>query len=309
MMGRPSAPGRRRALLAGLAGMASPVWALSEGTPSRTALSTAIQRAAHQLIERPLVFTDPTALAILGAQRVRWLAMELDRFRTPAAAALRASLVLRSRYAEDQLALAWRAGVRQCVVLGAGLDTLALRNPFPGLRIFEVDHPSTQSWKLGLMRAHGLTSGPGVTHVPVDFETQSLAQQLARAGLHSDRPVFFTWLGVTMYLSREAVTRTLEYVARDCARGSAIVFDYLLTEDLLSAADRAARARLAIAVAQVGEPWVSAFEPGSLSMTLSALGFSRIEDLDQASAQQRYFGAHGSGFSASNASRVLRAGT
>lgn len=309
MSGRPHDPGRRGALLAGLACAASPAWALSDGAPSRTALSTAMQRAAHQLIERPLVFVDPAALSILGAKRVRWLAMELDRFRTPAAAALRASLVLRSRYAEDQLTLAWRAGVRQCVVLGAGLDTLALRNPLAGVRIFEVDHPSTQQWKLGLMRANGLMTGSNVTYVPVDFETQSLAQRLAQAGLRSDQPVFFTWLGVTMYLSREAVTRTLDFVARGCARGSAIVFDYLLAETLLSVSDRAARARLAQAVAQVGEPWVSAFDPGSLVTELRGLGFTQIEDLDQAGAQQRYFTAHADGFAASAASRVLRART
>lgn len=268
-----------------------------------------MQRAAHQLIERPLVFRDPVALSILGARRIRWLTMALDRFRTPAATALRASLVLRSRYAEDELASAWRGGVRQCVVLGAGLDTLALRMPHPGLRIFEVDHPDTQHWKLAELRENGLKPGPEVTYVPVDFETQTLARQLAQAGLRRDQPVFFTWLGVTMYLSRDAVMRTLDYVARDCAPGSAIVFDYLVAEALLSSEDRAARARLALAVEQVGEPWISQFEPRGLSSDLGGLGFSRIEDLDQARAQQRYFSDRDDGFGAGAASRVLRAGT
>ena len=300
---------RRHLLGAMLAGLASSSWALPVGQPSRTALSTALQRAAHQLLERPLVFQDAFALAILGAQRVRWLALSLDRFRTPGARALRASLVLRSRYAEDQLELAWRAGVRQCVVLGAGLDTLALRNPHPGLRIFEVDHPATQAWKLSLLREHGIAGAPGAVHVPVDFETESLAQRLSQAGLRRDRPVFLTWLGVTMYLSRDAVMRTFEYVARECAPGSALVFDYLVAESLLSSADRAARARLALAVEQVGEPWISQFDPLALTSDLSGLGFSRIEDLDQAGAQRRYFNGREDGFGAGAASRVLRAGT
>lgn len=268
-----------------------------------------MQRAAHQLIERPLIFEDPFALAMIGARRVRWLALNLDRYRGFGTRALRASLVLRSRFAEDELARAWRAGCRQCVVLGAGLDTLALRNPHAGLRIFEVDHPATQAWKLELMREHGLVSAPGTVHVPVDFETDSLAQRLAAAGLRRDRPVFFTWLGVTMYLSRDAVLQTLTFVARDCARGSGIVFDYALPDTLLGPRERAARARLAALVEQAGEPWISQFDPRSLSADLGRLGFERIEDLDHERANRRYFDHRDDGFEVRGGSRVLSAST
>jgi methyltransferase (TIGR00027 family) len=302
----------RRAFLAGLAAacaLPGSVAALPQGQPSRTALSTAMQRAAHQLIERPLVFEDPFALAMIGARRVRWLASNLERFRSPGAAALRAALVLRSRFAEDELARALAAGCRQCVVLGAGLDTLALRSPHPGLRIFEVDHPATQAWKLGLMREHGLEAGRGTVHVPVDFETESLARRLAQAGLRRDRPVFFTWLGVTMYLSRDAVMQTLSFAARDCARGSEIVFDYALPDSRIDPRERAARARLAERVEQAGEPWISQFDPEALAEDLRRLGFSQIDDLDRERANRRYFDRREDGFAVRGASQVMSART
>src|SRR6185369_5860728 len=121
--------------------------ALEEGQPSRTAQSTALQRAVHQLLEVPRIFEDPVALRIFGARGVARLAQALERYRTDSSRAMRAFLVLRSRFAEDGLADAIRRGTRQYVVLGAGLDTFAYRNPHRGLRVFEVDHPTTQRWK------------------------------------------------------------------------------------------------------------------------------------------------------------------
>ena len=306
------APGPRRRLLAGLAaGIALPrgARALQPGEPSRTAMSTALQRAAHQLLERPLVFEDPLALRILGAPRVRRMALGLDRFRAPGARALRASLVLRSRYAEDALALAWREGVRHCVVLGAGLDTLGLRAPHRGLRVLEVDHPATQAWKRATLAERGLEVPAGLGFVPVDFETQSLAGELRAAGLPAASPAFFSWLGVSMYLSREAVMRTLAYVARDCAPGSRIVFDYLVTESVLDPQEGEARARIARMVALAGEPWVSAFEPRALTDDLERLGFRQVEDLDAPTANRRYFSGRDDGFSAGGSSRVVLART
>ena len=306
----PPASGSRRRLLAGAAaGLALPrgARALQPGEPSRTALSTALQRAAHQLLERPLVFEDAFALRILGAQRVRRLALGLERFRAPGALALRASLVLRSRHAEDALSRAWREGVRQCVILGAGLDTFGLRNPHRGLRVLEVDHPSTQAWKRAQLAEHGLAPPSGLGFVPVDFETQSLAGELRAAGLRPASPTFFSWLGVSMYLTREAVMHTLAYVARDCAPGSRIVFDYLVAESGLDPQEREARARIARMVAIAGEPWVSAFEPRALADDLARLGFRQVEDLDAPTANRRYFANRDDGFSVVGSSRVILA--
>jgi methyltransferase (TIGR00027 family) len=109
---------------------------------------------------------------------------------------MRAHLVARSRYAEDALATAVNRGVRQYVLLGAGLDTFAYRNPYPGLRVFEIDHPATQQWKRGLLARNGIPIPPSLTSVPVDFEQQSLERELISAGFDRAAPAFFSWLGV-----------------------------------------------------------------------------------------------------------------
>jgi len=302
---------RRRQMLAAPLMLAG-AWAAVPGEaraalrePSQTALGAAMQRAAHQLLERPLVFEDPLALPILGLERVRWLAANLDRQRHPWAASLRAALVVRSRVAEDALADAVARGTRQAVILGAGLDTLAYRNPHAGLRVFEVDHPATQSWKRERLSAQGIAVPRSLAFVPVDFETQTLATRLAAAGLRTDAPAFFSWLGVTMYLSQEAIAQTLRYAGGCCAPGSTIVFDYLPPAASLPAAARRARDMLAARVAASGEPWISEFEPAELEALLRAQGLRKVRDLDAEALQARYFAARHDGFSLSGSSRLM----
>src|SRR5262249_52440962 len=140
---------------------------------------------------------------------------------------LRAFVVVRSRFAEDTLRAATDQGVRQYVVLGAGLDTFAYRNPRADVRVFEVDHPDTQAWKRDLLARTGIAIPEGVTHVPIDFQAQSLGEGLAAHGFRTDVPAFFSWLGVTMYLADAAVRSTLAWVAQANAPGSGIVFDYV----------------------------------------------------------------------------------
>src|SRR5688572_14393982 len=155
--------------------------ALQPGEPSRTARGAALQRAAHQLLETPTVFEDPLALRIFGAEGVAWLGRNLDRYRTPGSRSMRAFLVMRSRFAEDELARAVERGVTQYVVLGAGLDTFAYRNPHRGLRVFEVDHPSTQVWKRDRLREQSIAIPRSATFAPVDFEKETLAYGLRAA--------------------------------------------------------------------------------------------------------------------------------
>lgn len=305
---------RRRQVLAAPLALAG-AWAAGCGPataalrePSQTALGAAIQRAAHQLLERPLVFEDPLALPILGLERVRWIAANLDRQRHPWAASLRASLVVRSRVAEDALADAVAAGTRQLVILGAGLDTFAYRNPHPRLGVFEVDHPATQTWKRERLAAQGITVPRSLAFVPVDFETQTLEARLRAAGLRTDAPVFFSWLGVSMYLSREAIAQTLRYAGRRCAPGSAIVFDYLPAAATLPGAARRARDMLAARVAASGEPWISEFEPGELAALLREQGFRQVNDLDADALQARYLAGRGDGFTLTGSSRLMIAG-
>ena len=140
-----------------------------QGTPGRTAFRVADRRAAHQLLDRPLVFEDPLAVRIVGGR--------VDTKESPMLRALRALMALRSRFAEDRLANASTRGIRQYVLLGAGLDTFAYRNPY-GVRVFEVDHPATQSWKRKLLEEARIVPPETVTFVAVDFEDDDLAERL-----------------------------------------------------------------------------------------------------------------------------------
>lgn len=187
---------------------------MESARPSRTALRVAMRRAAHQIYDaKPLVFEDPFAVSILGetyGEEVRRTPTRPDR---PFSVALRAFLVARSRYAEDNLGRAVAQGVSQYVLLGAGLDTFAHRNPHPGLRVFEVDHPATQLWKRDLLEASGIDVPRGLIYAPVDFECQSLPEQLAATGFDAEAPTFFAWLGVVPYLTLAAFRATVGFIS------------------------------------------------------------------------------------------------
>jgi methyltransferase (TIGR00027 family) len=264
--------------------------ALAGAEPSRTARSAALHRAAHQLLDRPRVFDDPLAVRMLGAGLAKWLALNLDRYDTPAARAMRAFLVTRARHAEDELERAHAGGVAQYVVLGAGLDTFAYRSPYgERVRVFEVDHPLTQQWKRAHLQTAGIDVPRSLAFVPVDFEKDALARQLAEAGFDAQAPAFISWLGVTMYLTPDAVMRTLRFVAESCAAGSAIVFDFSVPAAMLPAAQRLTRGAAAKRVAAIGEPWIGHFEPAALAEELRAMGYSAAETIGAAEANARYF--------------------
>jgi methyltransferase (TIGR00027 family) len=185
-----------------------------EGKPSGTSWRVAVRRATHQIVDKPPVFDDPLALVIIGPEARAQIEANPHAGDSPGWTALRAYLAVRSRVAEDALAAAVRAGVRQYVVLGAGLDTFAYRNTDRTLRVFEVDHPETQAWKRKLLTKFQIAVPDDVTYVPVNFERQDLGEELARTGLDATRPTFFSWLGVTMYLTRDSIRGTLRIVRR-----------------------------------------------------------------------------------------------
>src|SRR5262245_30311283 len=156
---------------------------MQEAQPSRTAMRVAVRRAAHQVFDRPLVLDDPLALAIVGSDAAEQLDAARSGQQGTVARAIRAFIVARSRLAEDELARAIARGARQYVILGAGLDTFAYRNPFESraLRVFEVDHPSTQEWKRRMLAAAGIVIPSSVTYAPADFERQTLKNALDHA--------------------------------------------------------------------------------------------------------------------------------
>ena len=260
---------------------------MQEGKFSRTAQRVAIRRAAHQLLDQPRVLDDPLALRIIGSEAEEALRSDPKEHHA-FSRAFRAFMAARSRYAEDELARAVAHGVTQYVVLGAGLDTFAYRNPHPGLRVFEVDHPATQAWKREQLQAAGITIPPSLTFVPIDFEQQTLADGLEHSGFDASAAAFFSWLGVTPYLTREACMITLSFIAK-LPTGSGVVFDFAVDPALLNAGQRQALDALSKRVARYGEPFQLFFDPGKLQDELKAMGFHRTEFLQGKELNARYF--------------------
>lgn len=261
---------------------------VQEGKASRTADRVAERRAAHQVRDRPLVLDDPIALRVIHPEVARALREHPPAHETPLGPYLRAFFVMRSRFAEDELALAVGRGVRQYVVLGAGFDTFAYRNPFPELRVFEVDHPDTQAIKRQRLANAGIDVPASLTFVSIDFTTTALAGALHAAGFDPSAPAFFSWLGVVPYLERPAIEATFRFIAA-LPQGTAVVFDYAVPPETLSWAGRLIYRKMAKRVAAVGEPWKTFFDPKELMADLHRLGFTSAEDFDGDALNERYF--------------------
>ena len=259
---------------------------MQAGKPSQTALAAALHRAAHQVLEQGSIFSDPLAVRILGMDAAD-LARRAEE--NPSAHRMRLFIAVRTRFAEEALAAAFENGTRQCVVLGAGLDTYAYRNPFgERLRIFELDHPATQAWKRELLQNADIPAPPWLTFATLDFERRTLAEGLAAAGFDRTQRTFFTWLGVVPYLKEQAVWATLAFIA-GLPAGAHVVFDYSDPPASLTPEGRAYHRRRARRVADLGEAWVTYFQAESLHPRLAALGFAEIEDLGPAEIVARYF--------------------
>lgn len=264
---------------------------MKENRPSATAQRVAMRRAAHQLLDDPNVFDDPVALRIIGEESASLLQGNPGHFdATSLSPYLRAFVAARSRYAEDELAAGVQRGVCQYVILGAGLDTFAYRNPYPEgvLHVFEIDHPMTQTWKRARLEEAGITLPGDLTFAPLDFETQTLAEGLRGAGYDPGKCTFFSWLGVTEYLTADAVMATLRFIA-SAPVGSGVVFDYMISPSLLTPAQRARFDALARRVAAAEEPWQAFFEPGPLTRDLRAMGFGYVEDKGPEEINAMYF--------------------
>jgi O-methyltransferase involved in polyketide biosynthesis len=270
------------------------------GQISKTALGVAVRRAAHQLMENPRILEDPIAVRLVGSGHPR----HMERAMHPVGRDFRAFMAVRSRYTEDQLAAAVACGVAQYVILGAGLDTFAYRNPFPQLRVFEADFPATQEMKRSMLHDAEIPVPDNVTFVPLDFEHKTLAASLAEAGLDFEhktlaaslaeagldfqRPAFFGWLGVIPYLTLDAFRATLDTIGQLPA-GTGVSFDYALPPETLTPEGRTAFERLSARVTAAGEPFRLFFSPEALDGELRRAGFARVEQLDYDQLNNLYF--------------------
>src|ERR1700723_84172 len=249
---------------------------MRSGMPSRTALAAASHRAAHQILEKGSIFSDPLAVRILGID-ADTVAREAEA--QPLRRGMRIFIAVRTRFAEDALAAAVERGASQLVVLGAGLDTYAYRSkPSDCLRIFEVDHPATQEWKRQRLAEAAIPIPDSLTFAPTDFERQSLPEGLAAAGFDSSQQNFFTWLGVVPYLTAEAFWATLRFIV-SLPNGAHVVFDYRNPPSTFSEEARANYEKRAARVAELGEAWLTHFETGDLRAKLIDLVFNELDDL------------------------------
>jgi methyltransferase (TIGR00027 family) len=273
---------------------------MEEGKPSVTAVFTSISRAAHLFLDDdPKILRDDFALGFSDVQGepglktyLGILSKEFSKIATPELAqcilhSMRGFAVLRHRFAEDELVKAIKHGISQYVILGAGLDSFAYRRPdlHDKLHIFEVDYPATQQWKKTRLQELNISLPDNLTFVPVDFEKQTLKEELCTCGFDATIPAFFSWLGVTCYLTEAAVFQTLKEIV-SMPSGSEIVFDYALSNSLLGEGERQI---WALGQATPNEPDLTQFEPRRLVAHLREIGFSRVTDFGPKEANERYF--------------------
>ncbi|MFH1035213.1 MAG: class I SAM-dependent methyltransferase [Pseudomonadota bacterium] len=278
---------------------------------SRTSLATAFFRAHHTEQEGEPIFADPLARRLIGEEAYAKLAAHfsqaLAQFAPERAAqcpdpasALDLSMRLmgapavvlcRTRFAEERLELAMARGVRQYVILGAGMDTFAWRRPdllAAGLSVLEIDHPATQAFKRQRLEAAGMAIPAGLHFLPVDLSRQGLAEALADSAFDPRTPAVVCWLGVTYYLTRQEVLATLGAIARVAAIGSEAVFDYADAQAQLSQGDAKRRQMLRDRVSRVGEPMRGGLDSASLATDLAGLGLRLEEDWDHEEIKRRY---------------------
>jgi methyltransferase (TIGR00027 family) len=269
-------------------------------------------RAAHTRLDDPVLIEDPWGDR-LGFANERE-AIEARAATPDLDANLRAhpsygTVILRARYTEDRLAEAVERGVRQYVIVGAGLDSFALRRPAfaAELEIFEVDHPSTQELKTERLGSCGIPMPAGLHLVAADLSETALDDALARSPFDGERPAFFAWLGVTPYLTREANLATLTAIAACTPAGSEVVFSYLhqgvLDSDAAGGAIQQARAQ----VASFGEPWVSGFYPERLQAELRGTGLALVENIGPDELAARYCAERSDGLHPTPGSYIARA--
>jgi methyltransferase (TIGR00027 family) len=295
---------------------------MEEERPSATAIANAMTRAAHLLLDDdPKIFADTLALRLSGVgdeaalrANLNTLVEEIARSSTlDFAQALfrefRALQALRSRYTEDKLEKALQQGISQYVILGAGLDSFAYRRQdlSGGVRVFELDYPATQHWKRERLRELHIALPSNLTFIPIDFEKQTLAEALQAGGYRPEEPAFFSWLGVTRYLTEETVFKTLRAVAAMSAPGSVLVLDYSLPDSLLDEEGRRFLAVLRAFGTAHGEPWQSLFEPATLAARVKEAGFAEVWDFGPEQANTRYFAGRTDGLRVPQVARLMRA--
>lgn len=209
-------------------------------------------------------------------------------------------LISRARYTEDNLEQAVKAGVQQYVILGAGLDTFAFRRPemLKQLQVFEVDHPATQTSKRHRLTELGWEQPNQLHFVPIDFTKENLATTLKHSAYDPQKLSFFSWLGVTYYLSLDVVFDTLHSITEIASAGSTIIFDYLDTVAFDPEKAPVRVQKMQAAAQMSGEPMKAGFNPSTLAADLESLGLHLHENLSPSEIEKRFFYGRTDGYHA-----------
>lgn len=291
---------------------------MNENQVSLTAIITAYIRAHHARFGVPKIFNDDLAEQIVPTERRDLIEQGLNQStqnNNPAAwvpmlQVMGAPNVLsRARYTEDNLARAVERGVQQYVILGAGLDTFGWRRPdlLEKIQAFEVDHPATQAFKLSRIAELGWDKPANLHFVPVDFTQENLAAALRHSAYDERKLSFFSWLGVTMYLTQVEVFATLRSLAEIAPRGSIVVFDYFEAKSLSPAETNSLEREIRAELQKIGEPMKTGFDPAALAKELAGAGFNLRENLSPADIQARFFASRTDGYHASADARLALA--
>jgi methyltransferase (TIGR00027 family) len=276
---------------------------------SSTAVLTTVLRAMHQTIDgEPKILVDPVSevLAKYFEGSAEWTAF--SGLSPEALSAARSAVVLRSRVTEDVLHEVAGCGPCQYVIMGAGFDSFAYRQPpwAKAIPIFEVDHPATQESKREVLRDLAISRPDNLRLCPVDFETTSLSDALARATFEFDVPSVFSWLGVTNYITEASIRSTLEFI-RSMPPSSTVVFSFVPTDAALRDEDRRILSEIGRLAAGEGEPFISRFDPQELAELVSDIGFGTVDHLLPEVVADRYFKGRADGLPAPSAEQLMKA--
>lgn len=263
---------------------------MRDGEGSSTALGVSVIRATHQIVDdSPHILEDPISQRLLDDVIVEQIQRESEKYRSRQARGLRSHIVLRSRYAEDELREAVVRGVRQFVNLGAGYDTFSYRQPewATDVQILELDHPATQKDKRAHFAAKGLKDPDNLAFVPTDLEADTLGKDIESAPIDLRKPIWISCLGVLAYLRRQTVHRIFETIV-GLPKGSGIVFAFAPDK---GSTNSTAGAPISVAdqAADLGEPWLTRFTPEDLKAELEVYGFTEVAFLEPREAESKYY--------------------
>jgi len=263
---------------------------MKENQVSFTALMTAYMRSYHAKYVIPKIFDDFLAYSLIPEEKRVLIEQNISE-KSRINRLKNTNIISRARYAEDTLEKAVKQGIKQYVILGAGLDTFAFRRPemMEQLEVFEVDHPATQEFKLLRIAELGWKHPAKLHFITIDFTKENLETVLTHSLSYDTKAkTFFSWLGVTMYLTRKEVFVTLNSIANVAPAGSIIVFDYLDLDAFNPEKSTKIQRRLKF-LRDISEPMITGFDPSTLADDLANLGLNLYENLDSTDIERLYF--------------------